>query len=82
MKVTYDADVDAMHILFSNAAIKESDEAKPGIILEFDKDGNVVGIEILDASKIIGEPAAIEFAAESGQSLANTLREKRGKYGK
>jgi uncharacterized protein YuzE len=51
MKVTYDQEVDVLRILFSNAAIEESDEDKPGVILDYDARGNVVGIEILDASK-------------------------------
>jgi len=38
-------------IIFSNAPIEESDEEKPGVILDYDKDGNIVGLEILDASR-------------------------------
>jgi uncharacterized protein YuzE len=61
MKITYDAQVDVLHILFSNAAIEESDEEKPGIILDFDKIGNIVGMEILDASKRMENPRAVEW---------------------
>ena len=42
MKVTYDPEVDVLRILFRNAPIEESDEDKPGVILDYDKDGNVV----------------------------------------
>ena len=69
MKVTYDSKVDAMHILFSDAPIDESDEAKPGVILDYDKQGNIVGIEILDASKMVGQPTSIEFAVESAKPV-------------
>jgi uncharacterized protein YuzE len=51
MKITYDPKVDVLCILFSNAPIEESDEDKPGVILDYDKDGNIVELEILDASK-------------------------------
>jgi uncharacterized protein YuzE len=61
MKITYDAQVDVLRILLSNAAIEESDEKKPGIILDFDKIGNVVGMEILDASKRMENPKAVEY---------------------
>lgn len=62
MKVTYDPQVDVLRILFSNAAIEESDEDKPGVILDYDKNGNVVGMEILDASKRMENPRALEYA--------------------
>ena len=62
MKITYDSEVDVMRIVFSNASIEESDEEKPGVILDFDKDGNVVGMEILDASKRMENPRVVEYA--------------------
>ena len=48
MKVTYDPQVDVLRTLLSDAPIEESDEDKPGVILDYDKAGNVVGLEILD----------------------------------
>ncbi len=36
MKITYDPKVDVLRILFSNAPIEESDEDKPGVILDYD----------------------------------------------
>jgi uncharacterized protein YuzE len=62
MKVTYDSDVDVLRILFSNAAIEESDEDKPGVILDYDKDGNVVGLEVLNASQRVENPRSVEYA--------------------
>ena len=62
MKVTYDPEVDVVRIILSDAAIEESDEDKPGLILDYDKDGNIVGLEILDASKRIENPRSIEYA--------------------
>ena len=62
MKVTYDPDVDVLRILFSHAPINESDEEKPGVILDYDKDGNIVGLEILNASKRMDNPRSVEYA--------------------
>lgn len=62
MKITYDPQVDVLRILFSKAAIEESDEERPGIILDFDKSGNIVGMEILDASRRMENPMAVEYA--------------------
>ena len=62
MKVTYDPDVDVLRILFRNASIEESDEDKPGVILDYDKEGNVVGLEVLNASQRIENPRALDYA--------------------
>ncbi|MBU1183362.1 MAG: DUF2283 domain-containing protein [Proteobacteria bacterium] len=62
MKITYDPEVDVLRIIFSNAPIEESDEEKPGIILDFDKVGNVVGMEILNASQRMENPRTVEYA--------------------
>ncbi len=62
MKVTYDQEVDILNIEFTDAAIEESDEDKPGVILDYDVAGNVVSIEILDASKRMVNPRTIEMA--------------------
>ncbi len=62
MKVTYDSEVDILRILLSDRPIEESDEDKPGVILDYDKDGNVVGLEILDASKRMENPRSVEYA--------------------
>ncbi|MBF0564908.1 MAG: DUF2283 domain-containing protein [Nitrospirae bacterium] len=62
MKITYNSEVDVLQIVFSNTPVEESDEEKPGIIFDFDKKGNIVGIEILDASHRIENPDSIEYA--------------------
>lgn len=62
MKITYDPGVDVLRLLFSNAPIEESDEDKAGIIIDYDKDGNVVGMEILDASKRMDNPRAVDYS--------------------
>lgn len=62
MKVTYDPAVDVLRIVLSRAAVEESDEEKPGIILDYDKEGNIVGLEILDASKRVENPRSVEYA--------------------
>ncbi len=60
MKVKYDKEVDILYIKFNDKQINESDEDKPGIILDYAEDGSVVGIEILNASIKIPQPNVIE----------------------
>lgn len=62
MKVTFDAEVDVLRIVLSNAPIEESDEDKPGVILDYDKDGNMVGLEIFEASKRMTNPRSVDYA--------------------
>ena len=62
MKVTYDPEVDVLTIVLSTAPVEESDEDKPGVVLDYDGDGNIVSIEILDASTRVQDPRKCEFS--------------------
>ena len=62
MKITYDQEVDILRIILSEADIEESDEDKPGVIIDYDDRGNVVGLEILDASSRMTDPRTLEYA--------------------
>ena len=61
MKVKYDSQLDILRIIFSEKPIVESDEDKEGVILDFDADSNVVGLEILFASKKMPNPKIVEY---------------------
>ena len=50
MKIEYDPKADAMYIRLLAGEVTESDEVRPGIVLDFDIDGRVLGIEMLDVS--------------------------------
>ncbi len=60
MKVIYDPETDVLRILFSTAAIQGSDEDKPGVILDYDQGGNLVGMEIINASQRMENPRNVE----------------------
>lgn len=47
MRIRYDDEVDALSIDLSDVEIDDTAEIEPGVMLDFDKDKNVVGIEIL-----------------------------------
>jgi len=65
MKVDYDKQVDVLSVVFSDSLVDESDEVRPGVILDFDVNGRVVGMEILDASQRMDNPASVEFAVKA-----------------
>lgn len=62
MKIQYDEKTDTLTITFRDAQIRESDEVRPGTIVDFGHDGGVVGIEILSASKCVDKTREIQFA--------------------
>lgn len=51
MKFHYDKSKDAFSIRFDERSYRESDEVEPGVIFDYDRQGKLIGIEILDASK-------------------------------
>ncbi|HEX7927894.1 MAG TPA: DUF2283 domain-containing protein [bacterium] len=61
MNIVYDPHTDTLVIEFSQAPVEESDEDKPGVILDYDASGNLVGMEILDASKRVRDVNEVRF---------------------
>jgi uncharacterized protein YuzE len=61
MKVIYDRETDTLTVIFTESTVAESDEDKPGVILDYDDRGNLVSLEILDASRRVTIPSKIEY---------------------
>lgn len=55
MKLKIDKENDALYLRLDEAEIVESEEVQPGVILDFNKDNRVVGVEILDLSSRVGK---------------------------
>ena len=63
MKVRYDQDTDTLSVVFRESPIVESDETTPGLIVDFDAEGSVVSLELLDASERVELPLSVELVA-------------------
>ena len=61
MNVIYDPDKDILQIAFVQALIEETTQISPGLVLDYDGDGQVVGLEIRRASIKTDSPYAISF---------------------
>ena len=64
MKVHYDSRTDSLTVILKeDVAVAESDEDKPGVILDYDDRGDLLTIEILDASRRVTDARRIEYQA-------------------
>ena len=63
MNIEYDPAVDALYVRLRDRIIIESEEVQPGIVLDFDEGGQVVGVEVLNASKRDTSPVPLKAAA-------------------
>ena len=62
MKFFYDSHTHTLSVILKeNVTVHESDEDKPGVILDYDKDGNLVSLEVLDASKRVTDTRKVDF---------------------
>ena len=62
MKVTYDIKTDSLSVVLKDdVPVAESDEGKPGVILDYDDEGNLLSLEILDASRRVSDARKIEY---------------------
>jgi len=66
MKIEYDQHADAMYIRLRAGTVVESEEIRPGVVFDYDVEGKVLGIEMLDVSERTENPRelAMELVGE------------------
>ncbi len=65
MRLKVDKMSDALYFRLDESPVVESEEVRPGIVLDLDSNDNVVGIEILNLSKRVSEEMIQNFKFES-----------------
>ena len=63
MKVEYDRETDSLTVILRGGEVAESDETRPGVILDYDDAGNLLSIEVLEASRVVDEPKTVTFSS-------------------
>lgn len=64
MKITYDQETDTITIRLKDVLVSESDELQEGMVADFDDEGNIVGLEIFEASKRVTQPQNLIFESK------------------
>lgn len=59
MKTDYDSGADALYLRFSDGLIVESEEVAEGVVLDFDEEGRIVAIELLEVSRHLSAGARL-----------------------
>ena len=62
MKVSYDPETDTLTIRLREQRVKESDEVRPGVIVDYGFDDGVVRFEVLRASQVVEKTREMQFA--------------------
>ena len=75
MHISHDEEVDVLTITLSDAQIADSDEVRPGIILDYDQSGRTVSIELLDASRHVANLYSLTYDHVKAKPLERTSQE-------
>ena len=59
MRTRYDPETDALYVRFAEDTV-ESEEVSPGVVLDFDAEGRIVAMEVLDASEQLAKGADLK----------------------
>ncbi|MFQ5811059.1 MAG: DUF2283 domain-containing protein [Armatimonadota bacterium] len=66
MRVIYDRETDTLSIVLGQRPVAESDELREGLIVDYDQEGRIVSVEVLDASQHVADPGAMAFEYKNG----------------
>jgi uncharacterized protein YuzE len=73
MKIEYDPKRDLLYIWFQTAGTKsaQTETITPGVHADFDSDGKLIGLEVLDAAEILGRNVQFEVSFPPAEESAS-----------
>ncbi|MEA3346243.1 MAG: DUF2283 domain-containing protein [Chloroflexota bacterium] len=69
MKAIYDPETDTLTLIMRDDPVIESDEIREGIIIDYNREGQAISIEMLDASEHITEPLGFVYEVRPTQQV-------------
>jgi uncharacterized protein YuzE len=75
MKIRYDVETDTPSLTLRDVPVRESEEERSSVILDYAADGMLVGLEILDASRRIAGPTNVELEVMSAPAAQRAAAE-------
>ena len=73
MRVTYDPEADIIYLVLREGEVHDSKEANEDVRLEYDKEGQLIGIEIMNAKTNVIATIAKEILQEINSTLATKI---------
>jgi len=70
VKIIFDPKTDTLSFILRDEPVAESDEIREGLIIDYDKNGRAVSIEMLDASEFVAEPEGISYQVKGKKKSA------------
>ena len=70
MRITYDQEVDALYIRFKETTVTTKHLAE-GIVADYDAEGRLAGLEVLDAVKRLGDPTVFKQVTLEDVAIAH-----------
>ncbi len=68
MKIIYDSETDTLDLIFRDEAVAESNEIQEEIIIDYDQDGKLISIEVLNASEHVHEPQTMVYHVKNSRT--------------
>ena len=65
MRIEYSKEADALYILLRDVPVADSRDVEDGVTLDFDNNGHIVGLEVLDASERLGLSNLVNVSIEN-----------------
>lgn len=76
MRIDYDGDTDTLRIVLRDVAVRESEEERSGVILDYDAAGKLAALEVLDAATRIETVDGVQLRLRQSAKLSDAAESK------